>query len=101
MRQPHPNHDKSMIPQPDTESPQPVAKAESLVRVASTDLLAVGFKLETSTERFWHWSESPGIELIDGKWFPCDMLDNGDMQYSDDGYESPVEAAKQAVRFFS
>ncbi len=36
----HPNHDKSMISQNDTESPQPVAEAESLVGVASTDLLA-------------------------------------------------------------
>lgn len=69
--------------------------------VASHDLLAVGFRLEPSTGRFWHWSESPGIELIEGKWFPCDMFDNGNIQYSDDGYESPVEAAKRAVQFFS
>ena len=36
----HPNHDKSMIPQNDTEPLQPVAEAQSLVGVASTDLLA-------------------------------------------------------------
>ncbi len=73
----------------------------ALPALVISDLLAVGFKFEASTGRFWHWTESPGIELIDGKWFPCDMFDNGDMQYSDDGFESPVEAAKQAIQFFS
>ena len=34
------NHDKTMIHQTDPESPKPVAEAESLVGVASTDLLA-------------------------------------------------------------
>jgi hypothetical protein len=38
--QPHPNHDKSMSQNQMTESPQPVAEAESLVGVTSTDLLA-------------------------------------------------------------
>ena len=65
-----------------------------------SDLSAAGFRFELNTGRFFHWRESPGIELIDGKWFPCDMFSNGEMQYSDDGYESPVEAAKQAVEFF-
>jgi len=40
VRQPHPNHDKSMSQNQMPESPQPVAEAESLVGVASTDLLA-------------------------------------------------------------
>lgn len=38
MRQPHPNHDKSMTQNQMPESPQPVAETESLVGVASTDL---------------------------------------------------------------
>lgn len=37
---PHPNHDKTMIPENDSKPPQPVAEAESLVGVASTDFLA-------------------------------------------------------------
>jgi hypothetical protein len=65
------------------------------------ELKSLGFRLEQSTGRFWHWSESPAIELIDGKWYPCDMFDSGEMQHSDDGYESPVRAAREARLFFS
>ena len=65
------------------------------------DLETLGFRLEPSTGRWWHWTESPGIELLEGKWRPCDYLGNGDLQYSDQGYEDAAEAAKQARRFFS
>lgn len=41
MRQPHPNYDKTMKPENDSEQPKPAAEEESLVGVASTDLFAV------------------------------------------------------------
>ena len=41
MRQPHPNHNKTMIHQTDSKSPQPVAEAESSVEVTSTALFEV------------------------------------------------------------
>lgn len=40
MRQPHQNNDKSMSRKQTPKPPQPVAEAESLVGVASTDLFA-------------------------------------------------------------
>ena len=65
------------------------------------DLETLGFRLERATGRWWHWTESPGIELIDGKWFPCDCFWGGGIQYASEGYASPVEAAKQAKEYFT
>ena len=73
---------------------------EQISAMAISGLMDAGFREEPSTGRFWYWTESPGIERIGEKWFPCDMLPNGEMQYSDGGYDCPVEAAKQALQFF-
>ena len=40
VRQPHPNHDKTMPRKQTPKPPQPAAEAESLAGVASTDLFA-------------------------------------------------------------
>ena len=80
---------------------------EVLPPLVISDLLAAGFRFEPTSGAYWHWKGSHGIEMRGGKWFPCEMLSNGNLWYSDEGFESPVNAAKQAVlklamaKFFS
>ena len=72
-------------------------KTRSLLDI---ELSVVGFRHEPNTGRFSHWRGNPSIELIGASWFPCDMLSNGEMEYSPKGYATPTEAAKRAIEFF-
>jgi len=52
---------------------------------------------------WWHWSDvhSSGAALIDGKWFPCSMMDNGSLDMADEPFDTPASAAKRAISYFS
>lgn len=61
----------------------------------------LGFRPSNNETHYWHWSGRCGIALDTGLWFPCDMFDNGDLQYADLGFENPIEAANYSKQFFT
>jgi len=75
---------------------------EREIHQCTTEALAdLGFRLEASSGRWWHWRGHPGIEFVDGKWLACEWMDNATLQYSEEGKASPVDAAKHALEYFT
>lgn len=63
-----------------------------------------GFTFEPISGIYWYFADDEcptGIELKDGKWFPCNMFPDGEMQYSNIGYDDPVKAARESILYFS
>lgn len=72
-----------------------------MICINEIDLKRLGFNKPDHDGVFWKWHGHYGVKIEDDKFIPCDMFDNGVLQYADKSFDKFEDAATYASNYFT